>query len=442
MKLAFIGQDIAPLLPSFLTDMYQAGKAEGDLIVEEKNDAMASVLEKYGQACLKHSGLRGIFPVSRTREEVLEGADCVIYAGDMMASSRFRQDREALAGTDEEAPGLTDQARVNGGIGGLLHTLRQGSAILPLCESMQKKSPHALVLSLGQPVARTTELFTLHGFDTYGFGNSARRGPGGIYGMARALDLNITDVEAQWYGLPGFQFLTRFRNLHTGEDLMDRIQALVEEERFGRLPRRWLREYNAVSVGSGPEHAEWMPAQDDFTPDPNPQLSESVEHRKNRILNMNLVAQHGLEHPDGQIAQLTLLTRTPSERPVALALALLGKKDCTIQGVTMPNHGDLPGVRTNSMIEAPLCLVNGVRTKTTCTFSPELTDLMNDIAYTSHLAALAAMGDRSSLRECIELDPALDGLDRLYLQDVVSAMIRMHSDILFQYDDQDEDLTW
>ena len=54
------------------------------------------------------------------------------------------------------------------------------------------------------------------------------------------------------------------------------------------------------------------------------------------------------------------------------------------------------------------------------------------------LAALAAMGDRSALRECIEVDPALAGLDRLYVQDVVDKMIELHSDVLSRFDDEED----
>ena len=54
------------------------------------------------------------------------------------------------------------------------------------------------------------------------------------------------------------------------------------------------------------------------------------------------------------------------------------------------------------------------------------------------LAALAAAGDRSALRECVEVDPALAGRDRLYVQDVVEKMIQLHSDVLSRFDEEEE----
>ena len=47
-----------------------------------------------------------------------------------MPASRFRMDREALSGEKDDDPGLSDQARVNGGIGGLMHALRGGEKAL------------------------------------------------------------------------------------------------------------------------------------------------------------------------------------------------------------------------------------------------------------------------------------------------------------------------
>ena len=46
------------------------------------------------------------------------------------------------------------------------------------------------------------------------------------------------------------------------------------------------------------------------------------------------------------------------------------------------------------------------------------------------LPAKAAAGDTGALRECVETDPALGGLDRLYCMDVVQALIRLHEDML------------
>ena len=56
-------------------------------------------------AIYQKRGLGGRALVSEDLPQVLEEADCVIYAGDCMPASRFRMDRDALAGQGAE-PGL------------------------------------------------------------------------------------------------------------------------------------------------------------------------------------------------------------------------------------------------------------------------------------------------------------------------------------------------
>ena len=39
---------------------------------------------------------------------------------------------------------------------------------------------------------------------------------------------------------------------------------------------------------------------------------------------------------------------------------------------------------------------------------------------------------------CVEIDPALAGLDRLYVQDVVEKMIELHSDVISRLTEEEE----
>ena len=57
-------------------------------------------------------------------------------------------------------------------------------------------------------------------------------------------------------------------------------------------------------------------------------------------------------------------------------------------------------------------------------------EILREVDGANRLAAKAAEGDASALRECVETDPALGGLDRLYCMDVVNALIRLHADVL------------
>ncbi len=438
MKIALIGQDIPPLLPTLLTDLLFVGKQAAEVALEEKNSAMQDVLQRYGDAVIRHSGVRATLAVTGNRREVLAGADCVIYAGDCMAASRYKMDREALSGVEDDDEGLLEQARVNGGIGGLMHTLRQGEMVLDLCETMRECCPDALVVTLGQPVARTAMIFERAGFRVYGLGRTPLRGAGGLDSLTKKLNCKPDDVEAVVAGLPGFAFLLSLRDCKTGDNLLPILRDMAEEDELGRLVKRWLDWYGAIAIGDVTDHAEWLPAQDDFIPDEDPIFGETVERRKERILWMNTVGDKGAGGGEGQMAQLLLLSKAVPIRPMQLALALLCGDDCDIPAVTRRNDGELPQLPRQAMIEATLTQRGGRAVFHGTELPAPLAEVCGDIDETNRLAAQAAFGDRIALRECVEFDPALAGLDRLYVQDVVDKMIEMHADVLSRFV-EDED---
>ena len=430
MKFALIGMDIPTLLPTLLTDLLFAGKQAAEIAVHENNPAMQDVLRKYGESVILRSGLDAEMLVSGDRGEVLEDADCVLYAGDCQPSSRFRMDREALSGTGENDPGLTDQARVNGGIGGLMHTLRAGQLVLELCEEMIDLCPDALVINLGQPVARTTELFLRQGFRCYGLGRSPMRGANGLDSLCKKMSRKVDTVNAVIAGLPGFAFLLDIRDAATGADLMPQMIDRAENGELGRLTRRWYDWYGALAAGDVTDHAEFLPAQPDYIPEEEPSFGETVEQRKERILHMNTVGSQGATSREGAMAQVTLLSKAPPIRPMKLALALLRGEDLDMPAVVRRNRGELPQLPAGAVIESPLTLRAGDVQPHGYRLPDSLAEIMGDVAETNTLAARAAMGDRSALRECIEIDPALSGLDRLYCQDLVDKLIGLHADVL------------
>ena len=437
-KIALIGQDIPTLLPTLLADLLFAAKQPATLTLEEKNPAMQELLQGYADAIFKKASIDGSLTVSEDRQTVLSGADCVLYAGDCMAASRFFMDRSALGCDDEKgepadddpAAGLLDQARVNGGIGGLMHTLRAGEYVLQLCEAMDEACPDALVINLGQPVARTTEIFLSRGYACYGLGRTPLRGANGLDTLAKRLRLKPAAVEATVAGLPGFAFLLSLHETETGADLLPKLRKAAEKGELGKLSARWAEWWDALPVGDVTDHAEFLPAQPDFIPEEKPEFGETVEKRKDRILYMNTVREKGADEREGAMAQLLLLSKAPPIRPMKLALALLGHETVELPAVVRKNGRELPQLSPNAIIESALTLEDGVPVPHGTLLPPALADIMSEIDETSRLAARAATGDRGALRECIEIDPALSGLDRIYCQDLVDKMIEMHNDVI------------
>ena len=85
------------------------------------------------------------------------------------------------------------------------------------------------------------------------------------------------------------------------------------------------------------------------------------------------------------------------------------------------------------MIEAPMILKDGTEQPLEIRVPEALADILDEVDSANRLAAKAAEGDRGAVRNYVETDPALAGLDRLYCMDVVDALIRMHEDVLSKF---------
>ncbi|MBQ6060663.1 MAG: hypothetical protein IJL36_04360 [Clostridia bacterium] len=429
MKIALIGQDIPMLLPALLADLLFAGKeTDADVFAEETNPAMRDVLQGYGEAVFRKAGARGGITVTAERGETLREADCVIYAGDPQAASRFFMDRNALGSDDEDNPGLTDQARVNGGIEGLMHALRAGKAVMRLCDDMDTYCPGTTVINLGQPMARTTAVFLNRGYRCYGMGRTPMKGANGVDTYAKRLQIAPENLKAETAGLPGFAFLTEIRD--GAGDLMPKLKKAAANGELGNLSKRWLGWWDAIPAGDVTDHAEFLPAQPDYIPDEKPEFGETVERRKERILYMNTVRERGADAGEGAMAQLLLLSKAPPIRPMRLALALIRKETGDYPAVTRRNGGEMTQLPREAVIETTLRLKDGEAEDRGIRIPDALAETMAEIDDANRLAARAAMGDPGALREYVETDPALGGLDRLYCQDVVEALIRLNEDML------------
>ena len=102
------------------------------------------------------------------------------------------------------------------------------------------------------------------------------------------------------------------------------------------------------------------------------------------------------------------------------------------------NNASLPQLPPNAIIESDLHLADGLVQPQGIRVPAPLAEIMMDIDETNRLAALAATGDWSALREAVEVDPALEGLDRLYVQEVVRRLVQLNGDILSRLVDDEE----
>ena len=254
------------------------------------------------------------------------------------------------------------------------------------------------------------------------------KGANGAETYGKRLQIAPERLKVCTAGLPGFAFLTEIRDGKS--DMMPKLKKAAEKNELGSLAARWLGWWDAIPAGDVTDHAEFLPAQPDFIPEEKPEFGESVEKRKERILYMNTVREQGAEAQEGAMAQLLLLSKAPPIRPMKLALALVRGETTEIPAVARRNGQNMPQLPETAVTETVLTLRNGEEIPGQIRVPEALAEVLREIDMTNRLAAKAAEGNMSALRECVETDPALDGLDRLYCMDVVKALMTLHEDML------------
>ena len=144
-----------------------------------------------------------------------------------------------------------------------------------------------------------------------------------------------------------------------------------------------------------------------------------------RKRNLALLTVHGPMRPQGaqawgQIRNSGLF----SVRPVEILRALWGEGECDVQSMVMPCDGAVPGVTHGRFVEGPAHVAKDGPVGQPVELPIELEDVMEQLSLVNRLyAEAAATGSRNTLREALEIDPALTGIDLLYAESVVADML-------------------
>jgi len=123
-----------------------------------------------------------------------------------------------------------------------------------------------------------------------------------------------------------------------------------------------------------------------------------------------------------------------SVRPIEVLRALWGECECRVNNLCMPCDGAIEGVAPGRFVEGPAVVsAEGVRGEAVH-LPMELEDLMGQLSLCNVLyAEAAAAGSRAALREAMEIDPALSGVDLLYTEGVLSDMMEAQKDKLKRF---------
>ena len=433
-KIALIGNRISQLLPSILADCCYAVQWGCHIVAAESNGAARGLLTEYAKQVVDKSGVPVTFSCVPDMKEALSDCDAVVFYDAVQPGSCFFNDREFLMGLEEEneeeeeqeLKGLVNQARAFAGLEGLLHTMRTAEKAKELCSLMKTMRLHPHIVNLSEPLGQLTELFHLHGFDAVGMGVTALNGPDGAGALRRLL--NRKDAVFTAAGIPYFTWLCSATD--NDENLMGELLQTVQGGSMGVCASAWSNIYDAVPVGDYRFFGEFLPEQPDFIPMEEPPLSESIDERKKRILYMNTVREKSLASKEGQAAQLLLLTGASPMRPMQYLHALLTGATLELPALAIINGKTLPELPADATVEVPCRIENNRVYGLDASLPDGAIAITAAAADSSLLCAKAAMGDTWALRELIETDTALAGLDRLYCLDVVYALMAENKDFI------------
>ena len=97
----------------------------------------------------------------------------------------------------------------------------------------------------------------------------------------------------------------------------------------------------------------------------------------------------------------------------------------------MPCDGAIPGVAMGRFVEGPAQVDENGAAGYACELPVELHDVMEQLSLCNLLYAEAATsGSRKALREALEIDPALTGVDLLYAEGLLGDMMEAQKEKL------------
>ena len=432
-KIVIAGAGAYHFAPAIFEDLFVRYRMPVEVWMVESDLDMAELSARAAQALAKAFGAEARFYYTTQLSKATFSADAVIFCADFLDEEAWKKD---LAALDEV--GLGKQARLRGGIGGAMQTMRVLDFITDLATQMSEECPDAPLIicdsgSGGIQLARACECAQRFcGVRTLGVSAVSEQTK---KRLALYLDVKEEDVEIECAGLNNFSWVTRLRDKKKDEDLTLRCMKEMQEDSREQLSSQYIDWYGAIPAGERVMLYELL-GDTEKSPRKTVLLSGvGLADYELRKRNLALLTVHGPLSPEGakawgQIRQSGL----SSARPVEILRALWGEKDCAVANLNMPCDGAVEGVAPGRFVECPgVVSADGVRGESV-ELPVELHDLMGQLSLCNVLYAEAASsGSRQALREAMEIDPALTGVDLLYTEGVLSDMMEAQKEKLKRF---------
>ena len=431
-KIVIAGAGAYHFAPAIFEDLFVRHRMEAEVWMVDSDLDMAELSARAAQALARAFGTQARFYYTTQLKKAIFSADAVILCADFLDEEAWKQDLKAL-----DEVGLGKQARLRGGIGGAMQTMRVLDFVTDLATQMGEECPDApLILcdsgSGGIQLARACECAQRFcGVRTLGLSGVTEQTR---KRLALYLDVKEEDMRITCAGLNNFSWVARMED-KAGHDLIPRCMKEMQEDSREELSAQYIDWYGAIPAGERVMLYELL-GDTEKSPRKTVLLSgvglADFELRKR---NLALLTVHGPMTPKGakawgEIRQSGLV----SVRPIELLRALWGEGEYRAENLNMPCDGAIDGVAPGRFVECPgVVTKDSVRGEYT-ELPVELQDLMGQLSLCNVLyAEAAATGSRVALREAMEIDPALSGIDLLYTEGVLSDMMEAQKEKLKRF---------
>jgi len=432
-KIVIAGAGSYHFAPAIFEDLFIRRRQPVEVWMVDSDLDMAELSARGAQAIARAFGCEARFYYTTQLSKATFSADAVIFCADFLDEEAWKMDQKAL-----DDVGLGKQARLRGGIGGAMQTMRVLDFITDLATQMSEECPDAPLILCdsgfgGIQMARACECAQRFcGVRTLGVScvseQTKRR-------LALYLDVKEEDVEIECAGLSNFSWVTKLRDMRKDVDLIPRCMKEMQEDSREELSAQYIDWYGAIPAGERVMLYELL-GDTEKSPRKTVLLSGvGLADYELRKRNLAMLTVHGPLAPEGAKAWGQIrASGLQSARPVQILEALWGEKACSVPNLCMPCDGAVEGVAPGRFVECPAEITKGAAAGRPVELPVELHDLMGQISLTNVLyAEAAATGSRQALREAMEIDPALTGVDLLYTEGVLSDMMEAQKEKLKRF---------
>ncbi|MBE5798639.1 MAG: hypothetical protein E7321_01635 [Clostridiales bacterium] len=432
-KIVIAGAGAYHFAPAIFEDLFVSWRAPVEVWMVDSDIEMAELSARGAQALARAFGCEARFYYTTQLSKATFSADAVIFCADFLDEEGWKKDVEIL-----EEVGLYKQARLRGGVGGAMQTMRVLDFMTDLATQMSEECPDAPLIICdsgfgGVQLARACECAQrMCGVRTLGLSGVTEQTR---KRLALYLDMKEEDLDIECAGLNNFSWVTRLRDRKKDTDLIPRCMKEMQEDSREALSSQYIDWYGAIPAGERVMQYELL-GDTEVSPKKTVLLSGvGLADYELRKRNLAMLTVHGPLSPEGAKAWGQIRTSgLSSVRPVEVLRALWGEKDCRVDNLNMPCDGAVEGVAPGRFVECPAVIgkdgVHGIAVE----LPVELHDLMGQLSLCNVLYAEAAStGSRAALREAMEIDPALAGVDLLYTEGVLSDMMEAQKEKLKRF---------